>query len=1067
MNPIEFVSAGAGSGKTYRLTEIISDALLAGAARPQGILATTFTIKAAAELRERARSKLLGSGLVDLASAVGQARIGTVNSVCGQLLTRFCFELGLSPDQVVLDEAQTKQLLKATLDGTLDEDSRIRLMELSQRLAFDDKDWDKPIAAVVNAARENMISPEQLRPMGTANAQLMLENWPAPQEGVDHTAALIAVLDKVAGDIEKFIQDLQASGKKVFANMTGGLDDLRSRKRLFESGRWSWQSWVSTPNIDVGAKLVHLMAPLEEAAKAHEVHPEFHADVRNYLELVFSVAADALEAYAQVKRARGVVDFGDQCVLLLKALTDTPEVRSALAEELDLVVVDEFQDTNPLQLAIFVELAKLAKRSVWVGDPKQAIYAFRGTDPALIDRILESIEGWGGTLGEPLTTSRRSTPALVSLTNAVFKPAFSPPMDAAAVCLQPVRAPIPDNVDLFNWTFKSSYPNTDHKGLGAAVSELLAGKQQVEEKKTGSLRPLAAGDIAVLCRSNAEIGQVVESLTRFGVPSASGRPGLLSTPEASFVLACLRRLQDARDTVASALIVSLSEGAEPAQWLNDRIDYLAVEENKPYAWQTSGGQTHALLARLEELRPRLRALTPSEALRLAKSESHVALLASRWSSSPQEAGMRIANVEALVSLASTYEDECVSARRPATVGGLLQWLANLAAEKKDERAVAAEGAVTVLTHHGAKGLEWPVVVLTGLGAGARTALWQVRARTAGKFDAQDPLRGRFVHYWPFPYGNCNPPEAAIAAQASELGDAMAKEGRLENLRLFYVSMTRARDAIVLATSTRSGATDWLDEVGATALLIGDDGPVVVPDKRKIARVSKAWGKDECNETPEPAPAQVLRWFQPGPLLAAQPLWLRPSATEGGRYRKVDFDQVGERIAIRAAVDMEDLGQAVHLCIAKAGAHGHISLGEVEAILARWGVAGSVESQAVLDQLQAFWAWLEKRWRGGEVHVEVPLEVALANGQRARGRVDFLVDTPAGWILLDHKANPRGAAHEDSLLNRHGPQLDAYAEAIERATGRRVLEKWLFLPVAGQAARLEAVDDEGVDDRMAA
>lgn len=1067
MNPIEFISAGAGSGKTYRLTEIISDALLAGAARPKGILATTFTIKAAAELRERARSKLLGSGLLDLASAVGQARIGTVNSVCGQLLTRFCFELGMSPDQVVLDEAQTEQLLKATLDDALDEESRVRVMELSQRFAFDDKDWAKPIAAVVNAARENMISPEQLRAMGTANAEQMLKNWPEAQEGVDHTAALIAALDKVAGDVEKFIYDLQANGKKVYGNMLDGLNELRSRKRLFAEGRWSWQSWVSTPNIDVGTKLAHLMPPLAEAAKAHEVHPEFHADVRNYLELVFRVAGDALEAYAQVKLARGVVDFGDQCVLLLKALTDSPEVRGALAEELDLVVVDEFQDTNPLQLAIFVELAKLAKRSVWVGDPKQAIYAFRGTDPALIDRILDSIEGWGGTLGEPLTTSRRSTPALVSLANAVFESAFSPLMDAAEVCLQPVRAPIPNNVDLFNWNFQSSYANTDHKGLGAAVSELLAGNQKVQDKKTGALRPLAAGDIAVLCRSNPEIGRVVESLTRFGVPSASGRPGLLSTPEASFVLACLRRLQDARDTVASALIVSLSRGAEPAQWLNDRIDYLAGEGNKPYAWQTMGDQAHPLLARLEELRPRLRALTPTEALRLAKAESHVALLASRWSSSPQEAGMRIANVEALVSLASTYEDECMSARRPATVGGLLQWFATLAAAKKDQRAVAAEGAVTVLTHHGAKGLEWPVVILTGLGAGARTALWQVRARTEGQFDARDPLRGRFVHYWPFPYGNCNPPDAAIAAQASELGEAMAKEGRLENLRLFYVSMTRARDAIVLSTSTRKGATDWLDEVGATGLLIGDTGPVVLPDQRTISRFSKAWDKDECNATPEAAPAQVLRWFQPGPPLVAQPLWLRPSATEGGTYRKVDFDQVGERIAIRGAIDMEELGQAVHLCIAKAGAHGHISLSDVESILARWGVADAVDSQAVLDQLQAFRAWVERRWPGSQVHAEVPLEVALANGQRARGRIDFLVDTPAGWILMDHKANPRGVAREDVLLNKHGPQLDAYADAIERATNRPVLERWLFLPVAGQAARLIATDDTETDDRKVA
>ena len=115
MNSIEFISAGAGSGKTYKLTETLAQALESGAARPHAILATTFTVKAATELRERARSWLLEKGRIDLATAIGQSRLGTVNSVCGQMLMRFCFELGLSPDQTVLGEGQSKRLLKATL----------------------------------------------------------------------------------------------------------------------------------------------------------------------------------------------------------------------------------------------------------------------------------------------------------------------------------------------------------------------------------------------------------------------------------------------------------------------------------------------------------------------------------------------------------------------------------------------------------------------------------------------------------------------------------------------------------------------------------------------------------------------------------------------------------------------------------------------------------------------------------------------------------------------------------------------------------------------------------------
>ena len=152
---IEFVSAGAGSGKTHRLTQTVAEALQTQQARPQGVLATTFTVKAAAELRERVRSWLLSQRRVDLATAIGLARIGTVNSVCGQMLKRFCFELGLSPDQAVLSEVQATRLLKATVADALDEERRERLVALSDRLGLDPDHWSDTIHRLVQAALSN------------------------------------------------------------------------------------------------------------------------------------------------------------------------------------------------------------------------------------------------------------------------------------------------------------------------------------------------------------------------------------------------------------------------------------------------------------------------------------------------------------------------------------------------------------------------------------------------------------------------------------------------------------------------------------------------------------------------------------------------------------------------------------------------------------------------------------------------------------------------------------------------------------------------------------------------
>ena len=103
--------------KTYYLTHLLASRLEDKSARAPAVIATTFTVKAATELRERARSTLLKKGRLDLAAAVGQARIGTINSVCGQLIQRFCFELGVSPDQQILDELQASRIARIALES--------------------------------------------------------------------------------------------------------------------------------------------------------------------------------------------------------------------------------------------------------------------------------------------------------------------------------------------------------------------------------------------------------------------------------------------------------------------------------------------------------------------------------------------------------------------------------------------------------------------------------------------------------------------------------------------------------------------------------------------------------------------------------------------------------------------------------------------------------------------------------------------------------------------------------------------------------------------------------------
>lgn len=1053
---IEFVSAGAGSGKTHRLTQTVAEALQTQQARPQGVLATTFTVKAAAELRERVRSWLLSQRRVDLATAIGLARIGTVNSVCGQMLKRFCFELGLSPDQAVLSEVQATRLLKATVADALDEERRERLVTLSDRLGLDADHWSKTIHNLVQAALSNGIGEQALRQMGQRNADLMLAHWPQPSEDVSE-AALTQALRQASADVAGFVEAQIAAGRDIAKNLAGGLEDLQAIARQFESGRWVWNDWYRASKLDAGAKVRDQLAAVFQVAQAFEAHPAYQAEIREQLDLLFQCAADALHAYAEAKRTLGVVDFTDQEALLLQAVRHSDAVRQALSQELDLIVVDEFQDTSPLQLALFIELAQLAKRSVWVGDPKQAIYGFRGTDASLIAGVIQALPQWGGVLGEPLSTSRRSTPELVSLTNAVFGHAFEPDMSAREVALTAHRESLPAQPSLITWQFESTNKANDFKGMGQAVRHLLAQGLQVQDRETKALRVMEPRDIGILCPENKHVRATVESLSAWGIPSSSPRPGLLLTAEATLVLAALRRLHDGADTVATALILSLARGESAESWLADRINHVEAEGARRSAWRTEGEGADALLASLEALRPGVQCLTPAEAMRLAAVESDVAGLCARWSNSPLETRTRQANVEALLAMAKAYEDECVSAKRAATVAGLLRWLDEQVGAEADGRAVTADNAVSVLTYHRAKGLEWPVVVLAGLDAPTKTAIWSVRARTEGAFNPAAPLDNRFVHCWLKPLGPSAKPPAVQAAEASELAQGMHQQALAEHKRLLYVGLTRARDINILAIRQhpkKGLQTGWIDEIpGAANVLLNPDLQAALPDGRSITRAVQSWDATQLDLAAPQAVHAPSRWFAHPERREAAPLWLRPSAATGGAHQVVATEPVGQRLALSGSVNMASLGQALHLCLAKATAQGQLTEADVNTALNNWGVAQAVQAAEVVAQVQCFAAWCAQRWPGAQALAEVPIEADGPDGTRILGRIDCLLKTDIGWVLIDHKANPRGSDGDAALAETYGPQLAAYAQAIHAATGQPVVESWLYQPVAGRAVRV--------------
>jgi ATP-dependent exoDNAse (exonuclease V) beta subunit len=361
-----------------------------------------------------------------------------------------------------------------------------------------------------------------------------------------------------------------------------------------------------------------------------------------------------------------------------------------------------------------------------------------------------------------------------------------------------------------------------------------------------------------------------------------------------------------------------------------------------------------------------------------------------------------------------------------------------------------------------------VAVLTALHTTARSALWGVRARTQGDFDAAQPLARRFIHCWPATWGRYKVPQPAAEAEASSLGQTLLDEAIAENRRLLYVGLTRARDLNVLVgcgKPPKEGESivpdrRWLAETGGEAdLLWGGDGSFQLDDGQQVQRETASWTMAECENPPLAQAHPGCHWFAPRSPIQGTPLWRQPSAaeaTQGGETSpatEAPHQPVGTRIVVTGQPDMATLGTALHLCVARATVLGNSSAEETARILATWGMANAVDARAVCCQVQAFQDWLASRWPGCPVLVETPIEAQAADGTRLRGRIDLLVDTPAGWVLVDHKAHPGGANRDQALVTTHAPQLAAYAQALHTATGRAVVEQWLYLPVGGRVVRV--------------
>ncbi|NLI03352.1 MAG: UvrD-helicase domain-containing protein, partial [Candidatus Fermentibacter daniensis] len=298
MNPIRIITASAGSGKTYRLAEELYDAVSSGDARPEAILATTFTVKAASELKQRVRGRLLKSGLCAEAERLGAARFGTVNAVCERLVDEYAFELGLPPGMSVLDEEAADRTMREVISSVLTDDE----IELAGRLdqAFQKWEWREVVGEIVAHARSNGIPAEALPGFAERSRKGCL--------------ALLGRPESDGTGLERKLIEAGESFLEVFPSLsdptstTGGIvSNLRLTLRKLREGPVAWKEWARLASANTGVRSRDAFAVVSEAASAHDRHPGLRSDVTAAIDLVFELAGRSMREYQTYKQTHGVI----------------------------------------------------------------------------------------------------------------------------------------------------------------------------------------------------------------------------------------------------------------------------------------------------------------------------------------------------------------------------------------------------------------------------------------------------------------------------------------------------------------------------------------------------------------------------------------------------------------------------------------------------------------------------------------------------------------------------------------------------------------------------------------
>ena len=1090
-----FVEASAGTGKTTALVDRIVALIASSRVEMPHLVAITFTDAAASDLRDRIRSELETAAndalrteaerlrCANAAGDIDLAAIQTLHAFASTLLRSFPLEAGLPPDFEVLDAAghgiAFDERFRRWLYGEVMEEDLDRRHALRRAFALGLTPAHLHDIAWAMQGVHDLVQPHATWATGVASSPIT-EAHRIGGDLVELKGCLKPAW--VSGDHPTIAAALRAIelGEQLLA-VADEIEATRTLQELFGNQKPSYSAGTAPSWPDKGAK-ENVKAIKDTIKAAHDQAKlcanagcaEAFAECLPYLR-------DLTCTIVRERRERGQATFQDLLVWARDLLRDKPHIRRTAHATYQRVFVDEFQDTDPLQAEIawyltadpalanerdWTQLRPLPGRLFIVGDPKQSIYRFRGADIAIYDQIAELIQNDSKSV--TLQQSFRSSHYVIDWVNDYFgvtmqqesgvQPAYGEllprPHDRGFV--SPIGGVY--TIGEANADNATQRRQAEAKAIASVIRQMRGETWSIlHNMKDGpTAGPARFSDMCILIRSRSNLSVLERALDQSDIPyRMESGSFVLETQVVREVISCLKAIDDPSDQVA--LVASLRS---PAYGCSD-VDLLD--------WVDGGGHLHFLEPGPGQEGPVRSALMSLELLHHARLDRSPA-----------------ATIESLIH-ERLWAIQSFGERRPREMWRRLRWLVAQAhefaigenrslrafldwmAEQSNrsqavhESAVADadEDAVRIMTIHGSKGLEFPIVFLTDLGSAPseKNGVAVIPVRSTMSIAAR--VNESFV--------------TANFMDARSEGHAAA-----ESHRLLYVASTRARDHLVLslfrkASKTPSKTPSHADRI-AQRLANGSAGLV-----QALTGIDKgnAWTEGtphaqmpaDCDPDEQAKEESVwrherysrMRRHSRSPSIAASSLAAhdigepdtdveQDESSEAGAFldRPGEWQgSIGRRRGLAVHAVMEQVRPGALETI------GELSRGAADRFNLSANLADIERLARALVAIPAVQAGLSapRMWR------EIPVNAPLGSSRVLECVIDLLFERVDGTLgIIDFKTDQVGETTIDQRAAGYRWQGAAYAAAIEHVTQRTVTSvELVFAAGAGHVIRIVGDD----------